>query len=372
MDKKPEFVFYELNPFYEFEKVKSIWLFLLKICPHSFFLSWEWIGAWIKCLPSTQDVRFVYVEDKSGVIFAFFVGIKKGFENSFIYCSRGYLNSIGEDLFDEITIEYNGFLLSPVVTKYNYSKLLSYSVKRWGEFHCPAVGEEWVSSLNSVEPELTVKLIESRSSFYIDLNRVRSNGNSLLPLLSKNKRSQINKSIRNYETDTKLTVELASTQELALDYLAGLEALHQKSWELKGEPGSFSSPFFKSFHDKMITDSFTLNHLHLFKIASGAELIGYIYCFAYDKKVYFYQSGLNYRSGNDFRPGLVCHLMVVNFYAEMGGYESYDFMAGDSAYKKSLSTDCDRLYWIKIRRNKFYFKIEDYLKTVKAYFGRTV
>lgn len=358
---------YELNPFNNFEKVKSVWSTLQEACPHSFFLSWEWVETWIKCLPSTQNIRFVYAEDKGKVIFCYFVGTKKGFGNSIVYCTRGYLNSTGDDLIDEITIEYNGFLLDPRVTMHDFSDLLAESIIPWDEFQCPAVSKEWLSPVQSFDTRFNVKVIESRLSYYIDLARVRSNGNNLLSLLSKNKRSQINRSIRNYEVNNKLTLELAGSKAVALEYLAGLEELHQKSWTDKGMSGSFASYYFKKFHIKMITDNFDKNHIHLFRISCGNEILGYLYCFSYQKKIYFYQSGLNYKSGNEFRPGLVCHTMVVNYYAEEGGYDSYDFLAGESAYKKSLSTDSCEMLWIKVRKDKLYFMLEDMMKAIKSY-----
>jgi CelD/BcsL family acetyltransferase involved in cellulose biosynthesis len=79
--------------------------------------------------------------------------------------------------------------------------------------------------------------------------------------------------------------------------------------------------------------------------------IGYLYNLVYDKNVLFYQSGLNYSGSNIYRPGLISHYYAIIHNAQKG-MDVYDFLAGDSDYKKSLSTNSCRMYWARLVKGK--------------------
>ena len=355
--------FHKLNPFTEFHKVKVIWEIMQNKCPHSFFLSWVWMESWLQTLPKNKNIKFIYglVNDEPFV--AYFSCIKKGIESNFVYCSRGYLNSTGNREQDEITIEYNGVLIDANIER-DVRGLFTQSFSPWDEFICPAVELEWISDFVS-SSNLNIEFLNKRPCYYVDLNKVRAHDNDISGVLSKNKRSQIKRSMKIYESNGPITLHVAETDEQAIEYLSELEMLHQKKWIENGKKGSFSSKFFKIFHIRLIKNNFTKNVINLVLIKNGDEAIGYLYNFIYQNKVLFYQNGFVYKNDNKLKPGLVCHYLAINYYAKKG-YDVYDFLAGNDAYKKSLSTDFTELYWVSIRRNKFIFKIKKFMSKLRS------
>jgi CelD/BcsL family acetyltransferase involved in cellulose biosynthesis len=73
--------------------------------------------------------------------------------------------------------------------------------------------------------------------------------------------------------------------------------------------------------------------------------------------VLFYQSGLNYSAGNQYRPGLVSHYFAILHNAAQN-MDSYDFLAGDADYKKSLGTNSLPMYWIRLIKNNSRYRLE--------------
>jgi len=356
--------FYSINPLKNFDQVRKIWTHLQENSPHSFFLSWAWIETWLDCLPNNQNISFVYGTLNDKPVLGYFFGFKRGFGSCITYCSRGYLNSTGIEELDEITIEYNGILFDKSVSQCDLTDLLKKDISPWDELICPASSKELLSIFESTSKSLNIKLIQSRPSYYVNLDKVRENNNDLLSLVSKNKKAQIKRTKKCYEKDAEFRIEIADNIDQALNYLDGLNYHHQKNWTSKGHPGSFSNKFFCEFHKTLISKHFHEGIIQLIKISCGTEVVGYLYNFIYQGTVLFYQSGLNYREGNLYRPGLICHYLAINYCANKG-YSKYDFLEGDSSYKKSLATDNNELHWIKCQRNKVRFKLEDSLRYIK-------
>ena len=128
-------VFFNINPFEEYEKVKEIWLELQEKSSHSYFLSWQWIENWLKCLPDSQFIEFTYGTFKSVPIVAYFVGHKNSVESQIIYCNRGHLNATGCADKDEITIEHNGVLLDRNAKSMAPFNLFPLKSSNWDEYY---------------------------------------------------------------------------------------------------------------------------------------------------------------------------------------------------------------------------------------------
>ena len=148
--------------------------------------------------------------------------------------------------------------------------------------------------------------------------------------------------------------------------LDALIAMHQKYWNRRGQAGAFSTEFFKNFHRCLISSRFEAGEIQLLEISNSDGPIGYLYNFIYDNQVLYYQSGLNYKSDNKFRPGIICHFMAVKHNLNEN-HNSYNFLGGDARYKKSLSTNQDNLYYITIGRKNMKQRIEHFVLTLKKY-----
>ncbi len=167
-------------------------------------------------------------------------------------------------------------------------------------------------------------------------------------MLSSNTRQQVRRSLRGFEAVAgPLVIQAATTVTEALDTLAVLAALHQKGWTARGKPGVFASTKFFNFHRQLIGRTFDKGFVHLLRAQAGSQTIGVLYNFFYQGRVYFYQSGLEQQSDSRLKPGMTTHFLAVNHYLrERPEALEYDFLAGDSQYKRSLASRSRGLQWI--------------------------
>jgi len=115
--------------------------------------------------------------------------------------------------------------------------------------------------------------------------------------------------------------------------------LHQAYWQQKGLPGSFANPFFNEFHAELIRSHFAEGSIQLLRMSAGKAVLGYLYNFVDQGRVYNYQSGYDYElcQKQYSRPGFVTHVYAVEL-NRTAGHHIYDFMAGDSEYKQLLGS----------------------------------
>lgn len=345
-----------MNPFSHYQLVKETWTNLEKNSHISFFNSWGWVSNWLKCLPENTNIEFIVNYHNEQAISCFFLGIKQSTEHKIFNKSRAYLNNTGYDEYDEIVVEYNSILCKEEATQQQFTQILL-QLEDIEEFIFPIS-----SNLPIEKNDAFFKRKISRLSYWVDLNRFTT-PESYLSQLSKNKRTQIKRSFKEYGGQEHIKLQFASTTPEALDMLANLESLHQKEWLKKGKPGAFSLPFFKKFHHRLIQERFDAGEIQLIRIHTNDEDIGYLYNFTFNNEVLFYQSGFCYKESNHCRPGLVSHYLAITACMEKGFYK-YNFLAGDNQYKQSLATHNEQLETIIITRKTIKARIEWLLRKI--------
>jgi hypothetical protein len=348
-------VFKSYNPFANLDFVRDIWLGLLPNSPHSYFTSWGWISTWLNSLPQGYAVEFISAFLNERPVIAFFVCRRTSRRYGFLRSRTVSLNSTGDRYYDELYIEYNSILYDPAAAS-RLNHIINYlDMTGWDEIRLPGISAEFASDLKllnstGVAAGAGVLFDESMHSFFVDLQKVRDAGMDFLKLLSANKRSQIRRSIKQYELDGRIMLHEAQTREEALAMLDQLAVLHQLEWTSLGKSGAFSNQYLYHFHRDLIGRRFDEKEIQLLHIYNEKMTIGYLYCFVYEGRVLFYQCGFNYLADNNYRPGLVSHYFAV-LHNAAGGKSVYDFLGGDSAYKSSLSTDSTSIYWVRLIRN---------------------
>lgn len=332
----------------DFQRIQREWCRFCQLTTPSFFLSWAWIESWIKCLPKEIPVFLVTLSDPDMPKIAFFIGAPPS-TPPFAGLKRLYLNSTGISIFDKLYIEYNSILVEndkevPV------DVVLSYLPFNWDEFVMPGLDPvlfpgNVIESSGSPYNIVTKKV----ASPFVDLIKVRDNKFDYLGLLSGNTRSQIRRSYRMYQKEGNVKLKVAATLEQAINIFTELIHLHQGSWQRRGEQGCFSSDFFMKFHRRLIKKYFSKGNIQLATLCCGEKTIACIYNFVEKNNVCFYQSGLETVENNKYKPGLMIHAEAIKYNA-MLGHGIYDFLAGLSQYKKSLSTDEKQLIWARIQK----------------------
>jgi len=356
------------NPFESLNQVEELWKAMLQKSQHSFFTSWGWISTWIKSLPADSGVRLIVGSWKDIPILAFFVGERQYFKYGILPSRIFSLNSTGNPYYDCLYIEYNSMLSDAVIELLPWEFLHYVKNMVWDEFILPGMSQAFLSGSGTILDELSGKfhvLLDAvRNSYYVDLEKIRAGGMDFMRLLSANKRSQIRRSIKQYELDGPVETEEAQSQNEALAMFDEMVVMHQREWNRRGEPGVFSNQYMLQFHENLIRSRFAEHEIQVLKIRNSSKTIGILYCFVYHGDVLFYQSGFNYESENVYRPGLVSHYYAVLHNAAKG-MKTYDFLAGEAEYKKSLSTDTNSMYWVRWIKSQPRFYIEKNILTIK-------
>jgi CelD/BcsL family acetyltransferase involved in cellulose biosynthesis len=354
-----------LNTAPPMEELRVLWQTLQAKSNHSFFQSWAWIGSWLSALPKNLSPLFLKAERAGeivggGILLAETRARIRLFETPVMY-----LNSTGDPYFDEITVEYNGFLAERSDEANIVKHLLSFLFTN-REHRCNEVfidGSSNAHSLERIVPTGTRVLVSRvRGCYAVDLDALRSSEKDYVSTLGSTRRYNIRRSIKEYSGLAPLNIAVASSMTEANLFLKELRLLHQAYWQGKDSKGAFANQFFCEFIQNMITSQFANGVIQLLRVCAGNRPIGYLLNFVYQGHVYQYQSGFDYGVCDKYNsPGYVSHIYAVEHNIKIG-HHTYDYMAGDSDYKKALGKLSQELYWQVIQRDTFGFRIEDRLR----------
>ena len=340
----------------------------------SFFQSWTWIGTWLSCLPRPVELYLLEVVDGDQVIGLAVFGARTLVRHRFVRSRALLLHETGSEELDRMTIEYNSILAETgrereVVTA--AINCLGAASITWDELVVSGVEarafEAWHAAVRGTNWRV-VSRKESKCHF-VDLDAVRDRGGDYLALLSSNTRQQVRRSIKAYETSGSLSISVASSGEAAVEYLHGLQELHNAHWQDRGKDGAFPSEFTRNFHDRLVRDAVGRAEVQMLRVTAGEEVVGYLYNFVRNRHVYFYQSGFKYSEDPRFRPGLVCHYLAVMHNLKVDN-RIYDFLAGPQRYKQSLGAADVTMYWFALQKPRLVFSVERFLKRVKRVIRR--
>ena len=357
-----------LAPVDDIAQIEPIWRTLQERSECSYFLSWIWIGTWLRQLP--PHIRpMLFVARESGSVVGLAIMIANRLRRHRVIGSRAlFVNTTGDEALDEITIEYNGLLAEPHRREQVTVAALNFlTANGWDEVFinatqvsdafCLLHGDHW-----------KIRRRIASNAYGVDLRELRRTGKKYLDTLGSSTRYEMRRALRAYEKLGPLRVEAARTQEEADSWFAELRRLHQMYWTGKGFPGAFSNPFLDQFHQELVTKRMAHGEIQLLRISFGERHIAYLYGFVWNDIVVIYQAGLDYAvlpEGN--RPGAIAYYAAIEFNNNLGVHY-YDFLAGHSQHKQNLSTTTVALHWIVVRRICLKFWIEDALRTIRNRF----
>lgn len=336
-------------------EVEARWRALTQKAQPSFFLTWAFIGTWVE-LVADKPMLFVASRDGQDIGLAF-IGQQR--KRRFIFpLYTAYLNQTGVKEEDSVYIEYNDILCKAHDRDALYQSLLNEltttgpggagSVNR---LVCAGMSatphDTLVHQAGKLSPRLTVTPQTHRVP-YIDLTKITpkppgDKAGGLLALLSANTRQQISRSLRLYDERGKRTIERTEDPQAKSDWLVDLVGLHVARFQQVGKTSSFEVPFFRRF----VTQLLTHDSVDFMKITAGDHLIGYLINLRSSNAMLNYQAAFQFEDDNRLKPGLVAHVMAAEDYRQKN-HTTYSFLAGDSQYKNSLSTDVDELWWDRV------------------------
>jgi CelD/BcsL family acetyltransferase involved in cellulose biosynthesis len=276
------------------------------------------------------------------------------------------LNTTGIAEYDRLVIEYNAFL-SRSSSGCALKQILDSMPIEWEEFLLPWLDMSLCPG-NCLQDRLRPYHVLTRKespSYYVDLQKVRECNGDYLSLLGKNTRRQMRRTERRYSENGTVKLQVAATVDEGLKVYDEMVDLHRQTWKERGRDCAFNSDYFYSFHRNFIIKRFATGEIQLVKLTCGEETIGCLYNFVYEGKVYSYQSGFNYKGDKKMQPGYLTIAQAIIYNSTIGNL-TYDFLAGDAKYKRSLSTDCNKLVWAAIQKPYFKFRVERLLEKLKA------
>lgn len=117
-----------------------------------------------------------------------------------------------------------------------------------------------------------------------------------------------------------------------------LHSLHGERWSGNGYAGVFASERFTRFHDEVMAALLDGRDGQLelqWLIVDGRPVVA-LYNIVYRGRVYFYQSGRKLDVPKAVKLGLAAHALALGA-AIAEGHTEYDFLAGESQYKRQLA-----------------------------------
>lgn len=358
-DTNMNITYRKYDPLKQFAEVKSIWEPLLNTGEYSYWLSTGWIENWIKSLPADFGLIFIAGFDQETPVIAFFLGRKRVRFNRFLTTNVIGLNSTLDTNIDMVTyIEFNSILISPHITTTLESMLNAIPVD-WDEFRMERAAPNATILYSGLGED-----VQTENGYFVDLDKVRKNGGDYLGLLGAKRRNKIRRAIKEYEKYGAIRLVAASNVNEALEIFDKLVELHQSHWTRLGQKGAYHTEYSIKFNEGLIRSRFNCGEIQLVKLCAGDFIIGCNYCFIYKDSILGAGSGFNYTGNDKFAtPGFVCHYYTILHNAELG-YDKYDFLAGESDYKKSLSTDNYSMYYVNISRNNLKMKLINILTRI--------
>ena len=290
----------------------------------SFFMSWSWVGCQVE---SRFDRPVLLAGRSEGVDVALALFNRRA--------GALWLHETGDPALDAPFIERNGIMIA-----------------RGHELQLPELVRALPGRLvlSGISDSLA-QVVLRRDTAFVSQRRpapVLDLSDAPLQRASANTRAQIRRSMRRYEIAGPLALVRGDTVPQALAWLHELAEWHAVTWRARGQPGAFADERTLAFHHELLARGVPRGEIDLLRITAGTELVGLLYNVRRNGRVYAYQSGFVYDSSRPhLKPGLTCHTLAAAWYGARGA-ATYDFLGGADRYKRSLATQEDSLYWLRL------------------------
>lgn len=200
-------------------QLEAQWVQLETVVRPSYFLSWGWVGTWLRSLLPSIEPKLLEVKRNGDTVgLALLVKNRQARRGLILPSNMIFVNETGDPYYDLLTIECNDLLLDPLYARESAIACLDYlhkQEKNWDELIVRAAD----SSNQLTDPELfeheslRLKVTRTRPSWFVGLNEIRETNKSYLENLSGNTRYQIRRAVRECEKLGKIEFSYAQTTE---------------------------------------------------------------------------------------------------------------------------------------------------------------
>jgi CelD/BcsL family acetyltransferase involved in cellulose biosynthesis len=263
------------------------------------------------------------------------------------------LNECGDGVRDVPCIEHNGLVgwagetgeLHGLARHVLAARRMDGPLAGWDELRLGGVPRAWAGAFAAAGAWVSVRA--EQPVFVADLASLRDRGDALATMGAETRR-QIRRARALYARDGAVTIErvLAPAERDAA--LACLVALHQARWTTAGQPGAFASPVFRDFVERLVAGGVPGGEVELLRVCAAGRTIAVLLNLVAGGAVANYVAGVSMETDNRLKPGLVAHAMAMELHMAEGR-GSYDLLAGESRYKRSLASRKGDLVWLTVR-----------------------
>jgi len=358
-----------LRPLDRTAAVEPLWRDLESRADGSFFLSWLWVGTWLRHLPAGSRPHLLTARRGDQVVGLAVLCRRTLWRFALLRTRCWLLHETGDPMFDRLFVEYNGILTDRRCT----GPVLA-ACFHWLSRHLPGFDDMVLAGLDTDAEAAarraaeaaghTVQLRQADAAQWVDLTGVRSGGDYRASL-GKNTRAALKRALRLYGERGPVTFHTAATADEALDSFTSLETLHQASWVARGQAGAFANPAFRPFHRDLIRSGVPGGLIRLCRIAAGGQAIGFLYNFVWRNRVMNYQGGFSYEADNRLKPGLVSHVLAIEDTLARGE-DVYDFMSTPAGHKPLLSNGGQPMNWLAVGPDRLGRRVEERLCRLRA------
>jgi CelD/BcsL family acetyltransferase involved in cellulose biosynthesis len=352
------------------ENLKSIawletsWKELEARVTHSFFLSWFWIGTWLRHLPDGAQPHVLIARSSSKIVGLGIICRRKAWSFGPHARARWLLNETGDTRFDRLSIEYNNILAEQpdAVISAGLNALTS-RLRHSDQLVLSGIDPDLELAARRAAGRigLMTEVKQASPAPWVDFAKFRQQGGNYRATLGRSTRQAVSRAMRLYAERGPVELRIMETTTEALAAFDLLSEFHRSRW---GRKGSFANPGFRPFHEELIARGVPKGTVRISRTLVGDQTIGVLYNFVHDGLVLNYQSGFLYESDSRLKPGLVSHVLSIED-SIARGERGYDFLAHPGGHKSHLSNREQALKWIAIGRDSPERRIEARLRGAK-------
>lgn len=335
----------------EFDQLRGEWNALAQTClSNSVFLSWEWIYCWWKNFSDGRCLCVIEVRDGKDLI-----GIAP-------FCYKKMI-----PLLPFTTIELcSASDLSPdyldIIAKKGYEKKIIKAVfsyflvneKHWviGNFNNLLKNSVLFKSIDCFRNHIL--LTKEFSSICPFLTIDGSYDEYMQSKFKRKKRYNLKRELNNLIKKKNVYFYHADSLEEIETNISKFYSLHLKRSKQKKVKSSIADERAVNFIRDFSKRASEKGWLSIFFLVHQSEAIGALFCLQYNRKLLYYQSGID-PVWKKFGVGSALIHLVIR-YAFENQFQEFDFLKGDETYKKTWATVQREQYRILFFRNNLFGK----------------
>ncbi len=342
--------------------IQQQWLALEQHADCEFFLSWVWIGNWLK----TFKPKAVVLEARyhNELVAIGIVVEHTDRRHGLLFSKTLRLHQTGNPECDQIFIEYNGFLTHRLYDKLQLeTAIISYIRKHmaWQEITLAGIEQQQSARFQELL-SLPVYQRWSTATYGVDLAALSQAKVKYAASLSANTRYQITRCLKLYQQQGQVNLVKIVSPSDAIASFRNMASWHIARWGGGPQQSGFVNPRFMQFHENLLLSAPESTEVLELQVAS--ETIATLYNFIFNNKVYFYLGAAKPEANKQLKPGLLCHFLAIAYYQERS-FDYYDFMGGEARYKQQLAKKQQQLVEITFQRPLLRFRIERFARDIK-------